>query len=182
MRLVYSLFLLASLTATALEVAGANFPDTLASGTSKLILNGVGLRSATFLGIKVYAGGLYLESKSQSPEVILNSKQHKRVDLEFLRDVSAEDIRDAWKKSFEKSCGACADYKAFIDELLPKLSDMKKGDRMTYTFVPDGLIRLEVKGQEIFKQNSEGFTKVVLSSWIGPHPPNEGLKRGMLGL
>src|SRR5688572_15625070 len=80
------------------------FPKQIRVAGKNLILNGVGTRTATFLKVKVYEAGLYLPKKSQNAQEIINSPELKRVDMEFLRHVSAKDIQNAWTESFRKNC------------------------------------------------------------------------------
>ena len=40
-------------------------PDTISIKGADLVLNGLGTRKATWLRVKVYVGGLYLEKKSK---------------------------------------------------------------------------------------------------------------------
>ena len=54
----------------AAEIAGVRFESALAAADSTLSLNGVGLRTKTFLRIKVYAAGLYLPRTCTDGEVV----------------------------------------------------------------------------------------------------------------
>ena len=85
------LFLLASTKASAQEFS----PIVEVEGT-KLHLNGIGLRKATFLRFKVYWGALYLTERSSDAEAILASPTPKQARLRFLRDVGVEKLKDAF--------------------------------------------------------------------------------------
>ncbi len=71
---------------------GEKFPETFNFKEEKLVLNGLGLRLATWFEVKVYIGALYLTSKSHDANNILNSKSPKVIQLKFLRDVEKEKI------------------------------------------------------------------------------------------
>ena len=53
---------------------GITMPDTATVGGKDLQLNGLGTRKATFLKVKVYVMGLYLEKKSQDGQAIAASE------------------------------------------------------------------------------------------------------------
>lgn len=174
-----------SLLAQSAELAGVQMPDQLSvdiAGTKKeLKLNGIALRTKTFLNVKVYVGGLYLESPVSDTQQILNSNQIKRVETEFMREVDAGKIRDTWKENFETNCGKSCDlHKERFNKFLSILTDVKKGDRMTYQFSPnqiDVFIRNEKKGSF----DNDEFGKILLSSWIGEHAPSAEFRQALLG-
>jgi hypothetical protein len=45
-----------------------NVPDSAKAGAADLVLNGLGIRKATFLNVKVYVAGLYLSEKSNDAD------------------------------------------------------------------------------------------------------------------
>ena len=170
------------LTLFSAELDGKKLDDQIQIAGKSLLLNGLGYRKATFLKIKAYLGGLYLEEKSQESEKILNSKQIKRMRLLFVRDVSAEKIRNTWKDFYDENCeDSCEKLKPHLIALSEYLQDVKDGSVMDYTFFPD---RLEVRTDSKTKieiKNTE-FSKLVLSTWIGKKPVMESLKAQLLGL
>ena len=60
-------------------------------------LNGIGLRTFSVLGIRIYVAGLYLERRNSDTDTILHSQERKMLHIRFLRDVGAEDARKAWQ-------------------------------------------------------------------------------------
>ena len=58
---------------------------------------------------------------------------------------------------------------------------MQVGDRMTFTFDQNN-VDVNVKGSQRGTMPGKDFSRAMLSIWFGPKPPNEGLKRGMLGV
>ena len=87
------------------ELAGVSLPDRITVEGKTLVLNGMGLREATFLKVDVYVAGLYLESKTSDPEAILGTRQVRRLVLKFVRNVSRGQMVRAWGEGFEKSSG-----------------------------------------------------------------------------
>src|SRR2546428_6400950 len=92
--------------ATAGDLAGVTLPDQIQVDSRTLVLNGMGLREATFLKVDVYVAGLYLETKSSDPGAIIHSDQAKRLVMKFVRAVGRKDLVKAWDESFEESAGA----------------------------------------------------------------------------
>src|SRR5262245_47212310 len=92
-------------TASAAECQGANFPDSVTADGTNLLLNGLGIRKATMLKVKVYVAGLYLPAKSSDAGQILGASQPWHYVLHFVRDVDASDIREAYEEGFKKAAG-----------------------------------------------------------------------------
>ena len=78
------------------ECLDVKVPDSVKAGGNDLVLNGLGIRKATFLNVKVYVAGLYLPQKSGDAGKIIGANQPWQLVLRFVRDVDASDIRDAW--------------------------------------------------------------------------------------
>ena len=122
----------------AAELNGVKMPDQVEVGGKQLVLNGLGMRLATFLHVKVYVGALYVEKKSHDANEILNSPEQKQVVLAFVRDVDAGKIRDAWGEGLEKNCkSGCDAFKQPIEKLKSMMIDFKSGDQMAFDFYTD---------------------------------------------
>jgi hypothetical protein len=177
------LAILVAAPAFAMQLRGVEMRDELQLAGRKLQLNGMGVREATIFNFPVYVGGLYLEKPSSNPDAILKSDEIKRVQLHFVRDVDAKDIRNAWDDSFKKNAGSDLEsLQGQLSQLQSHISDMKKGESMGVIIFPDK-IELIRSGRKIASvPATKRFGEVLLSSWLGPEPPNEALKIGMLGL
>lgn len=172
-----------ALPARAGERAGVRMPDQISAGGKTLVLNGLGVREATFLKVDVYVAGLYLEEKSSDPDAIINAEQTRKIVMEFVRKVKKSDITEAWNEGFEKNGGsdlpALGERLAILNSWMPEL---KRGDTMAFTYLPGEGVEVEVNGASRGKISGEDFARVLWSIWLGPHPPNKGLRKGMLGL
>ncbi|VGO22197.1 chalcone isomerase family protein [Pontiella sulfatireligans] len=181
-KLLLSFLILASHHLFAAELEGVEFAETYKLGDSTLVLNGMGMRLATFVKVKVYAAGLYLEAKTSDGEKIIASDTKKVVRMVFKRDVDADVIQESWTEGFEKQC-----KKKELKTLLPSLaqlnalmSDMKDGEEMLYTF-DQGTVEVFIGGASRGKVENNRMAQLLLGCWIGPKPPNKELKAGMLG-
>ncbi|MDR3606111.1 MAG: chalcone isomerase family protein [Oligoflexia bacterium] len=160
--------------------AERSFPQAIQVENKALSLNGVGTRMATIFKVKVYRAALYLEKKSADAEEILSSSQMKQVELLFLRDVSLNQIRNAWREGLERNCGSlCESTKPSVDQLVGLMTAMKDGDTMTFVFRPD-YVNVFIRDRLVGKVAGAPFERIVLSTWLG-NPPNSELKDGMLG-
>jgi hypothetical protein len=168
-------------TTMAGELAGVSMPDRLEVEGEELVLNGLGLRKAYGFA-KVYVAGLYLEERSSDANAIIASDGLKRVDMKFLRGVKAPKMTAAWEEGFEKNAG---DDFGKLEERLDRLNswivDLKKGDVMAYTYVPGHGVTMTINGEDRGTIEGADFARALWSVWLGPEPPNEGLKTGMLG-
>ncbi len=180
--LAFALSLALALPALAGEKGGVTLPDEAEVNGKKLVLNGLGLREATMFNVDVYVAGIYIKEKTQDENKILGADEEKCLLLKFVRDVDKSDITDAWDEGFEKNAGDDEDkLKDRIKKLDDWMADIKVGDSLMFIYVPGK--GLEVKVKDEVKGTLEGwdFAKVFFSIWLGPKPPNKGLKQGLLG-
>lgn len=182
--LVMTLFLLVAWSAPALagKKAGITMPDTITVEGKTLVLNGLGMREATFLKVDVYVAGLYLEKKSSDAAAIIASREIKRVHMKFKRDVDRDDMRDALQEGFNKNAGKNkAALKSRMSTIKKWMEKIREGGTMTLTYVPDKGIEVMVNGKRKGVLPGDDFARMLLSIWLGPKPPNKGLKMGLLG-
>lgn len=162
------------------ELAGATLPDTLKTGQMTLKLNGLGLRKKAMF--KVYVGGLYLESSSKDADAILTTDEGKAIRMHFLRDLTKAQLVGSFQEGFEANGKDKIGQKAAFDKMLALIPDVKEGDTLTFTYLPGTGTTLQVGNEELGGFAGKGFGDAVFSIWLGPKPPSEDLKKGMLGM
>jgi hypothetical protein len=167
-----------ALADTTLE--GVTVPDTRTVDGTTVNLNGVGLRTATMLKVKVYVMALYLETKSSDPAAIIDSTGAARIELHMLRDVGADDMRKAWDEGFENNYTGSADLSAELKALKAATSDLGEGDLMAFDFAGT-TVTASHNGEPTGTIEGAEFRRALLSVWLGKKPPNKGLKKGILG-
>lgn len=171
---------LLSLNVQAITVDSINFDDKINVAGKDLLINGVGIRKATFLKIKVYYGALYLSQKATTPGSFLGTADPKQIVMHFVRDVEVKDLKKTYLEAFE---GANKEtYKTMLPTLEAfnaNLGDIKKGERMIITFLPDGAA-LNFAGKTFPKVGDANFSKALLNMWF-INPLDEGLSHGLLG-
>ena len=164
------------------ECMGVSFPDQLQVEGSALVLNGLGLRQATILEVDVYVAALYTATASSDPDAILGSTSSKQLVLHFVRNVGAADLNKAWEEGFEANAKAqLPALEERVETLKSWMADMKTGERLTFTHKPGGGLQVDVGGTTKGTIKGDDFARAFLSIWLGAHPPNAGLKAGLLG-
>ena len=163
------------------ELKGMTYPDSIEQDGKTLVLNGLGLRLVSFLKVKVYVGALYLESKSSDGGQILKSPGIKKIDMGFLRDVGSGKLNSAWEDDFKENChSACDAAKPALEKLKALMVDLKQDDHLAFVFRA-GKVEVLLNGKSRGQIENKEFPEILLSTWLGPHPPNDEVKDGMLG-
>ena len=179
--LVLALVLMTGTAAWGGELAGVTMPDSVEVGDQTLVLNGMGLRKKAI--IKVYVAGLFLTEKRNDAEAILSADNARRTAMEFRFGVSADKMCAAWKEGLEKNTpDPSDDLRAKLDQLCQYQADMEKGQKMVYTYVPGEGTEVEINGQVAGTIGGKDFADALFACWIGPEPPGEAFKKGLLGL
>jgi Chalcone isomerase-like len=173
--------LVSAAPAQAKECEGVAMPEQVQVDDKTLLLNGMGVREATVFSVNVYVAGLYLEHRSRDGERIATSEETKRMLLVFVRGVSRGDMVEAIRAGFKASAGAeYPKLEARVEKFVTLLPNLDKGDRLSFTYRPE-------KGLEVTGKKQSGvipgadFARALFLIWLGAHPPNAGLKRGLLG-
>ena len=165
--------------ARAADLAGVKVPDTLSAGDKVIKLNGLGLRKKAMF--KVYVGALYLVSPSKDAGAILAADRAKAIRMQFLRGLTKKQLVEAFKEGFEANAPDKAGQKAAFNKMLALVPDVKEGDTLTFTYVPGKGTTLQIGSKELGVFAGKGFADAVFSIWLGPKPPSDDLKKGMLG-
>ena len=166
------------------ERAGITLPDQATVEGRTLVLNGMGLRKATWLRVKVYVAGLYLEEKSPDADAILGPERTKQIVLVFVRAVGREDLLKAWDESFKENAGA--DFAALEGRIttfhgwMP--SRVAKGDTFTFTYLPETGVLVTVKEETRGTIPGADFARALFANWLGARTASPAVKAGLLGL
>lgn len=152
-------------------------------------LLGVGVRTKTMLKVKVYAVGLYVsdsalagalaQHKGKPPSPALyNDLQwgdfDKRIVMKFTRDVTAEQIRDAFRESL-----AGAD-KAPLETFLALFGNTRAGQEYVLRWLPGGTLEPTLLGEKKAPIADKKFAATVFGCWLGPKPIQEDIKQGLV--
>lgn len=181
---VVSALLFAS-SAYAVEVAGVKLDDTARVANQELKLNGAGVRYKAIF--KVYVAALYLgDKKSTAPEV-LAVPGAKRIQIVMLRDVSSEDLGQGFMTGIRKNSDIAERAKIInqmltFGQLFASIPELKKGDVLTTDWIPGAGTLCQLNGKRIADNIPDvAFYNALLKIWLGHNPPDEKLKKSILG-
>jgi hypothetical protein len=184
-RILMSALVIAALgagVAQGKECKGVNFPDQAQVEGTNLTLNGLGLRQATAFKVNVYVAALYVAKTSNDANALLGANAPSELILQFVRNVGADDLRKGWSEGFEKnSKDQLPALKDRIATLNGWMTDVKTGERLTFTSKPGTGVTVNVNGMVKGTVKGDDFAKAFLAIWLGGDPPNPEIKAGMLG-
>lgn len=167
--------------AAAAELDGVSLPDSVTVAGRHLVLNGIGLRTYSILGVHIYVAGLYLERRNADPDAILRSPEVKFIDVRFQRDVGADDARKSWRRGLQDNCPQpCHLAPQEVEQFLAAVPAVQKGDTGALLFTPRGL-DVTFNGRPYGTVPDPAFAQAVLATFLGPAPASPGLKRALLG-
>jgi hypothetical protein len=163
------------------QLEGVWMPDSRIVNGTRMVLNGIGLRTYSILGIRVYVAGLYLRQRSSNAELILHSREMKLLDIRFLRDVDPGHARQAWRDGFADNCEPPCHLEADdVSRFLAAVPAMHRGEESLLLFTEDG-VSVTLNGRLLGEISDPHFAEAMLATFIGPEPPTLRLKRGLLG-
>ena len=180
--LIAALMMAVTLGVKAATLAGVTVPDTAQVAGTPLVLNGVGLRTATIFSVKVYVGALYLPQKTSDPQAVVSHVGPDRVLMQMIYAVSKDDFSDHWLDDFKNNNPDS--YDALHDRVLQFIAyfgDSKQGDVITMDYIPGQGTQVSWNGALRGNIPGEDFHKALLNCYMGPKPPTKDLQAGMLG-
>ena len=180
--IVASLSLLLTLPALAAEAGGVKLDDRISLGGKELVLNGAGIR--TKLMFKVYVASLYLPAKAGDLSAVLAGNP-RRVQLNLLRDLSADDLAGALADGIKDTSSAeqAAAVKSQTEQLMSIMKSVgqaKTGDVVTMDFI-GGETRIAFNGQPKGSVGGEPFNAALMRIWLADKPVQPDLRKALLG-
>ena len=171
---------LPAVSASAADVGGVKVPDTMTVDGKPLKLNGAGIRKKSIF--KVYVAGLYVEAPTKDGSAILASGGPKSMHLWMLRDIKGANVSGAIADGFKlNSQAALPQLQPRLDQLAKMIPDLKDGDQMSLSWVPDKGTVVNVRGTDVGTIEGRDFADALFAVWIGPNPVQDDLKQALLG-
>jgi hypothetical protein len=191
MRSIVTVLLAGSLvgTAVAQEIVEPRSGVRFAPKMGPTSLLGMGVRSKMMGRVKVYAAGLYVadsalagplaayKGQANSPafyQALVSGDFEKAMVLKFVRDVSTDQVRDAFRDALK---GANA---AKVDLLLGYFSDTKNGQEYVFHLTPAGALEVRVAGLNKVPIKDKAFAASVFGIWLGEKPIQDDLKKDLI--
>ncbi|WP_081651364.1 MULTISPECIES: chalcone isomerase family protein [Cupriavidus] len=167
------------------EIEGMRIDDATRVGGKELQLNGMGLRSVFV--IKGYVAALYLPEKARNATVVLGAPGPKRLQIRPLREVGADSFIKALDEGIrenhsEMQVRRLSERLLLLHRTMEQMGTARKGDVIDFDFSPDGGTVVAINGTPRGKPiPGEDFYQAVLRIFLGDHPVDRDLKRGLLG-
>lgn len=162
-------------------IKNVEFPEALKIEGKDLVLNGAGIRKATFFKVKVYVAGLYLSKKETDAAKIVSQEGVKQINMQFLMGVDRKKLTDAWTKSLSQHCPAdCSNVKNGIAKMNTYMRSVRKKDRFEFTIFPDKVIPV-IKGEKKEAVMGADFVQAFLKVYVGPKEIDPGMAKGLRG-
>jgi len=156
-------------------------PDSEKSGGNELVLNGMGVRYAPFIGFPVYVAGLYLPNRTSEAAAIIREDQARRLVMQFVESVNASSMRAGMARSLSMNAGELTEtLKEPIAQFQAAMTGFEKGQVVVFDYQPGRGTVVTVDGESVTKIEGADFAAAWISMWLGK-PPNEELKTGLLG-
>ena len=162
------------------EVAGITMPAVLSGAGVNLLLNGMGVRREKVF-FKAYVIALYLEKPTADAQTAIQTNDAKCVVMTMLRDIGREMFIHAVESGIIRNSGPVMPIlRARLDLLEQALPDLRKGDVLELTWVPDTGTLVRGQGRTMTIPGKD-FADALFAVWLGPNPVEVALKRALLG-
>ena len=188
--------------------SGVPFPVHLAAPGGEELLMGTGLRTKTFLQVKVYAFGLYVDSAAAATalasfagkelkelqkdqafyEAILARQFPMSLRLVMTRNVDGETMASAFEEALlprVQEAAASMDMPGGEEALQTfrgyfSLSEMTKGAELVFTCTPDGTLASNVKGEMKADIQSPALCWALFDVYLGKKPISGSGKKSVI--
>lgn len=171
--------------ATSQDIAEPRSGQKFPAKDSEMSLLGVGLRTRTIARVKIYVIGLYvaeaalagpLKGKAGAPELcreLVNGDFKKKIVMKFLRDVSAEQVRDAFRDGLKGTGVNAGAWLQYFD-------DTRSGQEYSIAWIPGMGLETKVAGLNKPVLNDSALASAVFGIWLGPKPIQEDIKKDLV--
>lgn len=164
------------------EIHGVELPDSRVVAGKTLRLNGLGARVKSFLNVRVYVAGLYLEAPSDDARRIIATDGTRRIELRMThaapRARLTREILDGIERNARDDMPT---LRQRLDLFLAGIPDLKEGGLLSITYVPGVGTHMDATGAGDVTVPGKDFADAVFSAWLGEHPLDGELKARLLG-
>jgi len=160
----------------------AEIPSEMEYKGAKLTLNGHGTRIRFFM--KAYEGSLYLESKSNNAEEIINDDVPMSIRMDVISSLVTPDaMRTALNEGLEKSTGNNTNpIIKEINQLNSSLnSEVGAGDFYEFIYLPNSGTHVLKNSESVDVIPGIEFKKAFFGIFLSNNPIQKSMKKAMLG-
>ncbi|WP_019595018.1 chalcone isomerase family protein [Thioalkalivibrio sp. ALM2T] len=168
--LLLALFLTGAPASATTEIDGVRFANTVTIDDTTVPLRAGRLYRYTIF--RVYVGALYVP-EDVAPDDVLTADVPKRLELEYLRAISADDFRKSGNSLLEDqqtpdTLAALADR---LETFNAAYRDMEAGDRYALEYRPGHGTRLLQNGTPLVEVPGHDFATAYFGIWLHPEEP-----------
>ena len=157
------------------------FPVRVETGGRTLHINGWGLCEWGILNWDLYYAALHCERTSKSGSKLTGLDQGYQVHLHFLRDLTQDQMRKAYRASMKANAGKeLSQYQKRLDRLLSMMRAVKKGDDLRFLYLPGEGMTVSFNGKAAGTIPGADWGKKFLELYVGSKPPTWDLRKGLL--
>lgn len=163
------------------KAAGVTLPNTVSFEGEKLVLNGVGVREKFWMDM--YAGALYVQSKSTSGEKIMAANEPMAIKIHIVSKlISSDKMIDAVNEGFQSSTkGNTSAFDSEIEKFKSFFKEeITKDDVFDIVYLPQEGVTVYKNGTKKGDVQGLEFKKALFGIWLSKNPADEKLKNGML--
>ena len=164
------------------KIGSVTLPNSTNFGGEELVLNGGGIRKKAFF--KLYSAGLYLTSKSNDANAIINADETMAIKMEITSKlVSSSRMKSAVNDGFEASMnGDTSSLSSEIEKFISFFNEeIVKKNVFDITYQKGKGAVIYKNGKELGVIPGMAFKKALFGIWLGSDPADDDLKEGMLG-
>jgi Chalcone isomerase-like len=162
---------------------------TFAAKVGDMSLLGIGLRTKTFLKLKVYAVGLYVaDSALSGPLAVHRGKVdtsafyqdliagdfEKQFVLKLVRDLSAEQIQGTFRSHMTSA------DRELLDQFVSYFGATRAGQECVLRWVPDGRLETTVGGAAKPPIADKAFADAVFAIWLRDRPARDPIRKQLV--
>lgn len=162
------------------STTGKRFPCSIAfvhqDIEQQLSITGVTARRKFFLNIYSIAHYMQDPPRGNVREVtraVLRDGPPKQITMDFVRDVSADRIQEAFREGFQgnASPSELEDIRPLLRQFLASIyKDVQEDDTVIIRWLPGGVTVSLFQGEEVNRITSVTFARLLWSLWFGERP------------
>ncbi len=177
--LVFAVIVSVNFTTAQTKVGDVTLPNKVTLSGESMDLNGAGMREKYWMDL--YAGGLYVQTKSSDANTIINADAPMAMKLHIVSGmVSQKKMIGAVNEGFENSTSGKATAKEQAAFTACFNDEINKEDVFDIVYA-NGVTTVYKNGEKKGSVAGLAFKKALFGIWLGKKPADKDLKKGMLG-
>lgn len=159
----------------------SDLPPQIQAGEHRLVLNGQGVRTKTF--IQLYVAGLYLTRPSSNAAQVIAADEPMALRIQITSGfVSQSSLVASLEEGFENATGNnTRELRQQIDQFRKYFKDdIKKGDIFDMVYIPEYGVIVNKNGKLKGSVPGVEFKRALYGIWLSDKPADSTLKQALL--